>query len=375
MQTVFRKKISSASNIEKIQLNVGYDYFSKQERREAYDAKDITKLQYVEFDYNLIILKNDKEFLEKILQVKNKLDFDINKKGIFDMTFLYMACRGGYKDLVAILLENSSNPSQIQGTGSSGLHASAFYGHMNIIKLLLEVGVDADIINYYGCLAEDEALTEEIKKFINNFKLIDKSYQFFKENNYHFKEVKLVFNKNEYVGKRALIKYESENLRKKWMWNLAWHGTRLEFIPSIIKNGIKKVGEKVEGKIVSLREDTSRIQRNREFRCVKDWASAVFTSQSLFYATSRAYAENFMTFDDKEWCLVLECRLEKGTYEQSKHTLNFYNLRENESELVENRSPDSSTVQVVAVWQFKKEFIDKQKDFNVMSQFLENYIQ
>jgi len=372
LKAIFRSKISSTSDIEKIPLNIGYDYLSKKERREAYDAKDIKKLQYVEFNHNLIILKNDKEFLKKILNIKKKLDFDINIKEINDMSLLYMACRCGYKDLVAILLDIGSNASQVQRNKSSALHASAFYGHMSIIRLLLEVGVNADIKNEFNNLAEEEAKTDEIKNYIKNFKTNDKSYLFFKVNNDHFKEVKLVFNKNEYIGKRALLK--GNNFRKDLMWDLAWHGTRLEFIPSIIKNGIKKVGDEVEGKKINLRKDTLRIQRNTEIRGEKDWACAVFTSQSLFYSTSIAYAENFKDFDNKEWCLVLECRLEKGTYKQSKHTFNVYNLRKNESELVENRSPDSSTVEVVAVWQFKKEFINRQTDFNVLSEFLKNYI-
>jgi len=137
---------------------------------------------------------------------------------------------------------------------------------------------------------------------------------------------------------------------------------------------LKKPGQIVEGKEITVRDDTSRIDREVRVREVDDWACAIFTSHSVVYCGSAAYAENFLDLDGETWILILECRLERNSYQQSHHTLNRYTLKKNESELVENRSEDPSKVEVFAVWQFKKKFLNKQKDYKVLKEFLEKYI-
>jgi len=207
MKSIYRRKIASALTTDKrIDLNIAYDYLSDPKRRECYNLNDITKLKKYEFDFNMLIIKNEKQLLKRIIDDCKKLEFNMNHKGQNKMSLLYMASRCGDRNLVAMLLDSGSDPSEAQGNGSTSLHVAAFYGHKDIVKLLLEVGVDADIKNQFGNLAEEESYSEEIKKLIQNFRKKDLSYKFFKENYKHFKDVKLVFNnKDEYIGKRAML--------------------------------------------------------------------------------------------------------------------------------------------------------------------------
>jgi len=373
MKSTFRKKIASTEEEDqKIKLNVAYDYLSDPVRREAYDSKNINKLIRVKFDYNLLILKSEIELLSTILKFNRKLDFDLDFKGKNEMSLLYVAARCGYKNIVILLLERGSDGSQPQGNGSTALHAAAFYGHKSIVKLLLEVGVDADIKNNFGNLAEEEAYSNEIKLLIQNFKEQDKSYLFFKENNHEFAEKKLVFDEYGFIGKRALLK--GKNKRKMFIWGLAWHGTKLEFIPSIIRNGLRKPGDNVEGKEITIREDKGRISLRTTINGQSNWACAIFTSDSIFYSSSGAYAENFQDLDGKTWILILECRVEENSYQRTAHTFKEYFYKKNEPKLVENRTVDPRCVEVCAVWQLRKDFLNNQKDYNDLQKLFDKYI-
>lgn len=372
MKIVYRKKLFQLTGENKIQINLAYDYLSNSNRRQCYNPQDKKKFQKVEYNPILFVLKNDVIAIKMLLENSSRMDFDVNTKGINDMSLLYMACRCGYIDIVKLLLRSGSNPSVVQGNNSSALHAAAFYGHKDIVKLLLQVGVNAELKNNFGNLAEDEALNEEIKKLIEDFKAKDKSYKFFQTNNCHFKDVKFVFFKNDFVGKRAKLK--DKNPRRNFGWDLSWHGTKLDSIPSIISNGLKKCGEVVEGKIIDIRRDVTHIEKGRQVREIPNWALAVFTSQSIFYSSDSAYAEHFKDLDGRDWILILECRIENGTYKKYEHTFSSYEFRNNEDKLLENRSPNSNSVDIFAVWQFNKEFLNKQKDFNVLMDILYKYI-
>jgi hypothetical protein len=78
----------------------------------------------------------------------------------------YMACRNGEIDKVRKLLEKMTidEIDQIEPNGSTALHAACFHGHIDIVKLLLEVGADRAIQNKYQCLPFDEAKNGQIKE-------------------------------------------------------------------------------------------------------------------------------------------------------------------------------------------------------------------
>ncbi|CAF1539103.1 unnamed protein product [Rotaria sp. Silwood1] len=78
----------------------------------------------------------------------------------------YKACRDGLIDQVREQLPKMSleEIDQTEANGSSALHVASFYGHTEIVKLLLEKGASRSIENVYKCVPYDEAKTEEIKQ-------------------------------------------------------------------------------------------------------------------------------------------------------------------------------------------------------------------
>ena len=77
----------------------------------------------------------------------------------------YYACRNGLTDAVRELLPKLTliEIDQIQANDSTALHAASFYGHTEIVKLLLDKGASRSIQNRHRCLPCDEAGTPEMK--------------------------------------------------------------------------------------------------------------------------------------------------------------------------------------------------------------------
>jgi len=79
---------------------------------------------------------------------------------------LYMGCRHNQLEDVRHLLERASlaDINRIEPNGSTALHAAAFYGHQEIVKLLLEKGAERTLLNNYHLTPYQEAKTPEIKQ-------------------------------------------------------------------------------------------------------------------------------------------------------------------------------------------------------------------
>ncbi|CAF1330534.1 unnamed protein product [Adineta steineri] len=79
----------------------------------------------------------------------------------------YYACRNGEVEKVretlpAMTLEELDH---IQANGSTALHAASYYGHIEIVKMLLKRGVSRSIQNKpHNCVPYDEAKNEDVKK-------------------------------------------------------------------------------------------------------------------------------------------------------------------------------------------------------------------
>lgn len=80
---------------------------------------------------------------------------------------LYRACRNGDINVVRHILSarNLSNLNQLELNGSTALHAASFYGHTEIVRLLIEeYDVFRHQVNRYGKTAYEEAATDEIRQ-------------------------------------------------------------------------------------------------------------------------------------------------------------------------------------------------------------------
>jgi hypothetical protein len=82
----------------------------------------------------------------------------------------YSACRNADLDTVKKILPKLklNEINSIESNGSTALHAAAFYGHANIVHLLLQRGADTTIRNKYKKTAKEEASTDEIRAMFNS---------------------------------------------------------------------------------------------------------------------------------------------------------------------------------------------------------------
>ena len=81
----------------------------------------------------------------------------------------YKSCRNNDVDSVKSLVETMT-PAQIdqlEPNGSTALHAACYYGHDEIVKLLLEKGASRSIKNKYDCTPYEEGKTDAIKELFS----------------------------------------------------------------------------------------------------------------------------------------------------------------------------------------------------------------
>ncbi len=77
---------------------------------------------------------------------------------------LYLACRNGDISTVQRLLQTTPIKilNNVEPNGSTCLHAAAYHGHKDIVRLLLANGASRRVTNRYGCTSLDEAKTQDI---------------------------------------------------------------------------------------------------------------------------------------------------------------------------------------------------------------------
>ncbi|CAF1238290.1 unnamed protein product [Didymodactylos carnosus] len=78
----------------------------------------------------------------------------------------YFACRNNELDAVTSLLKTASldEINRLEPNGSTPLHAAAYYGNNDIVKLLLDHGASRTIKNKYDYTPHDEAKTDDTKR-------------------------------------------------------------------------------------------------------------------------------------------------------------------------------------------------------------------
>ena len=85
----------------------------------------------------------------KILADRGGIDLD--RRDAEGNTPLYHACRQGYRDVAALLLERGADPSLANNRGETPLHAAARSGNREIIDRLMARGADPDAADNEGC--------------------------------------------------------------------------------------------------------------------------------------------------------------------------------------------------------------------------------
>lgn len=115
----------------------------------------------------------DKPIVIEMLQMRDseRLSFGVSCKGKsksnLGWTPLHLATYFGHRDVMEILLQRDADIDAINDNGDTALHKAAFIGREDIVMLLLQYNADVNIINGEGRLPRDMTPTSEIGKEIN----------------------------------------------------------------------------------------------------------------------------------------------------------------------------------------------------------------
>ena len=206
------------------------------------------------------------------------------------------------------LIKKGININEVQRDGSTALHGAAFYGQEIVIQLLIENGIDIQIKNRFGSTADEEAQTSRIKELILDSKKDRIMELFHKLYNKNLVSNIVPIKKNGEIIAQKLI-CSNSILPKNWLqmyknWIPAWHGTKFEFLESIIKNGLKPSGTKLKDG-TTINPLPGHISLTATVSGIKNWAKAIFVSPSLFYSSDVVYAERINSLEDsnqsKRW--------------------------------------------------------------------------
>lgn len=90
----------------------------------------------------------------------------INEKNDEGVTLLHMACASGYKDVAALLLENSADPNAADNHYWTPLHLAAKYGQTHLVRILLMHGAKPHVLNCNEEKPSDIAASELIEEML-----------------------------------------------------------------------------------------------------------------------------------------------------------------------------------------------------------------
>jgi ankyrin repeat protein len=80
----------------------------------------------------------------------------------------------GFKDMIALLLENGSKVNALNQHGLAPLHIAAYWGYKDLFKFLLDKGADFDIKTGAGKSCVDIASERGQKELIELIAVIQK---------------------------------------------------------------------------------------------------------------------------------------------------------------------------------------------------------
>nr|KAF6460739.1 myosin XVI [Molossus molossus] len=119
---------------------------------------DLTSLHQMKLQRPMSMLTDVKHFLS--------CGGNVNEKNDDGVTLLHMACAGGYKEVVSLLLEHGGDLNVADDQHWTPLHLAAKYGQTNLVKLLLMHQANPNLLNCNEEKASDIAASEFIEEML-----------------------------------------------------------------------------------------------------------------------------------------------------------------------------------------------------------------
>ena len=344
---------------------------SEKENHPQYEDKDIFRKK----------IKNDRQYVSCfILDNKDKYsrignDFLINKDAF------YYVIMNDFQNLKKSYEKNKYILAQKDETGRNLLHYSVICRNYEITEFLLKNGINYDEpdSDYYSALYyADGKIKELLKKFgsrierynsfgylkgintvkSNDINIIDSLYKELYNKGLVEKMLDITLD-NKVIGKRL---YRTKSLiksREKYInWRRVYHGTRFTSIEFILLYGLHDFGSPIN----------SHIPLGMKIDGIDDYASAIFVSPSIFYASE--YSE-LIKYKNEEWFIIIDARFNLELYSIHPSTIYGYKFRNGEPKDIEFRINDFSSsiienphIIVTSLTFINKKYLDNEKSFS-----------
>ena len=327
----FKQKLFEEKNY-KSEISLAYEILSEPNLLDSitYVKKDGNNDdRYYVLEYTVFycaIVGDYQGILNHIIENKSLL----NTKDKFGRPLLNISARNGHYKVCEILLENGAEVNSLDENGSTPLHSASYHGHEDIIKLLISYGADINKINYLGETPSNEAATRKYKDMIissqndrilnlftllTSLKLVDRLIKIKK---YNIMTKTDDFIAIKFIPSMNVLPHNFHDIRKNWV--PAWHGTKFQFIESILKNGLKESGSILK-ELGQITPHPDHIKVGVKCNNLNDWSQAIFTSPSVFYSTHPTYSERIdSSFFGNKYAVLVETRLRPNSFQTFKTT-------------------------------------------------------
>ncbi len=282
VKKAFRSKASCPNRQERAMASLAYSMITSK-----------TRQCFKKIGSNFVIVGEDIFLLvaightARVVQVLSEDESLINAQNEHGHIPLYVAARSGFYDITSILITRGSTVNHCQVDGSTPLHAGAYFGQTEIVKMLLQYGANPTIKNKWNHAPIDEAEKNKTKEAFRKFE-VNQISQFIKTLSKMDKahRVRPVLYGSDIVAKEVIINDDTAELND---WHTAWHGTQYEHLQSIIEHGLQPSGYTLpDGNTITTGKKHFKLGETRFG--VDDWARAIFVSPSLRYAAHEVYA-------------------------------------------------------------------------------------
>lgn len=385
IKEAFKKEISKCSGDadlkRKVNLNIAYELFKNPNFRPlSLDCKTgilkacisdntpfLSHIFIICNEFNLIFYLYDLNLLQippNIPYYCPQCPYLYKSEDSGQRDFLYLASLCNYPLILRHILSWKINIDHQQSTGSTALHASAYYGHKEIVMILMKHGASFEVKNNFGNTPLDEANDKEIKMLIQSFTK-EKIYRFIKDVRSFFPcGCQEIFDEfNRHIGFYVENPFENQHAELNLHYNQeAFHGTKLKNVLSIMKNGFVVPGESTKDG-VKIEIQKGHIASQVTIDGIKDFANAIFISRSPFYASDPCYAETFESFNN-EYIVLLKLMACSNAYSiHQATTFPKYICKNGENSGVELRVPFSKFIRIDGVYFLEKKFFQSLKNF------------
>ena len=162
---------------------------------------------------------------------------------------------------------------------------------------------------------------------------------------------------NDIIAKRLLRNIINQNKKDTSLWNKVYHGTKLVSLEHILILGLRNFGEPLNG----------HIPFGEKINNIENWASAIFVTPSIFYASK--FAE-IINSENEEWYIIIEAKVKPNSFSIHEKTIYNYNFKDGETKNLElrieasenlygfNMTSDEEMIETYSILFIKKRFLD-----------------